>query len=250
MGIWLFPLMDTGVSEIRFFTHSLQAQAFVDKNGVLRGKAHGGKRAFNLEVVREMKGLLNHTGKIKVLPFIRGLKQVQKRSDMAFFNVSRTPDREDSVKWVGPFQVEKDYFYEMKKDPTGIRTLEDARHVDGICVLGNGVHHRILEEKGFENIESHTSYVGCFRMLKAGRVALTVSAESTVAKKLQQTGISPDEIWQTPVILLESGGYIAFSKNISDRVIRQWQAAFDRLKTSGRFEQLYRHYFLPRPYHK
>ncbi|WP_230425629.1 transporter substrate-binding domain-containing protein [Spartinivicinus ruber] len=83
-------------------------------------------------------------------------------------------------------------------------------------------------------------------MLKSKRVNLTPSASSTVNKKLKEAGIITKNIRQTPVILLESSGYIAFSKNISDEIISKWQGVFEHLKQSGKYKQLYKQYFLPK----
>ena len=231
--------------EIFFLTHSLQGQTYVDIKGDLRGKEHAGKRAFYLEVVRAMMVSMKYHRKIEEYPFVRGLRMVQKDSDMALFNVSRTPDREATVKWVGPLQVETDYFYEMKNSPTGITSLEDAKKVDEICVLNGAIHHKILLKNDFANLFTNVSYANCFKMLKAGRVNLTLSARSSVSEKLKDAGIGLDQIHQTPVLLLESGGYIAFSKNIPDSIVQKWQEALDQLKKSGKYQLLYKQYFLP-----
>ncbi len=168
---------------------------------------------------------------------------VQKGDNIAFFNVSRTPGREHTVKWVGPLQKETDYFYEMKDEPTGITQLEDAKKVAGICVLNGSIHETILRQNNFTNIFTNPSYIGCFKMLKLGRVSLTPSAETLVGKRMEQAGLTPDQVRQTPVVLLESEGYIAFSKNIADEVIRKWQHALDQLIESGRYQQLFNEYY-------
>ncbi|MGD9950646.1 MAG: substrate-binding periplasmic protein [Desulfobulbus sp.] len=232
-------------TEISFLTHSLQGQAYFDKKGELRGKEHAGKRAFYLEVVREMMVIMKHPRKIEEYPFIRGLRIVQKDSNRALFNVSKIPEREGTVKWVGPILVEKDYFYEMKNSPTGVTSLEDAKNVDKICVLNGGVHHNVLLKNEFSNLITNISYVNCFKMLKNGRVNLTISASDTVSEKLKEAGMELDQIKQIPFILLESGGYIAFSNNISDNIIQKWQDTFDLLKKSGKYQLLYKLYFLP-----
>ena len=241
----LFFSLQLSASEVIFLTHSLQEQAILDNNGELRGKEHAGKRAFTIEVVREMMRIMKHPRKIEEYPFVRGLRRVQQEDNIAFFNVSRTPEREGTVKWVGPTQMETDYFYEMKNAPTGITSLEDAKKVDAICVLNGAVHHNLLLENNFTNLVTNTSYVNCFKMLKTGRVNLTPSASSAVSKKLEQAGIELDQIQKTPVVLVESGGYIAFSKSIPDNIVQKWQDAFDQLKKSGRYQTLYHLYFLP-----
>ncbi|WP_020405606.1 substrate-binding periplasmic protein [Hahella ganghwensis] len=231
--------------EIQFFTHSLQNQTFIDKHGELRGKEHAGKRAFGVELIRAMMDLLEHPHAITEVPFKRGLYFAQQSPRSAFFNLSRTPERERTVKWVGPIQVEEDYFYEMKKAPTGVTTLEDAKNVAKICVLNGAVHHTILSNHYFTNIEVASSYVHCFKMLELGRVQLTPSASSSVLHKLKEAGIAPEKVQQTPVLLLQSGGYLVFSKDVDDAEIAQWQQALEQLKASGEYQRLYQRYFLP-----
>jgi hypothetical protein len=108
-------------SDIRILTHSLSGQTYVDENGELRGEKHAGKRAFNLELVREMMIILKHRKDITKIPLKRGLIMIQKDINIGLFNVSKTPERENIFKWVGPLQIEVDYFDEMKNAPTGIK---------------------------------------------------------------------------------------------------------------------------------
>jgi polar amino acid transport system substrate-binding protein len=187
---------------------------------------------------------LNHSKDIKEIPFKRGLIQVQNNSNIAFFNVSRTSERENSVKWVGPLQQETDYFYELKTNPTGIKTLEDAKKVKNICVMLGSIHETILRKNNFTNIHTNHNYIGCFKMLKLGRVDLTPTSGRTGLRTIERAGLSPDKVQQTPVVLLDSEGYLAFSKNIPDKIIKNWQDALDHIKSSGKYQQLYDQYYL------
>lgn len=230
--------------DIQFITHSSEEQTYFDGKGELRGKKHAGKRAFYVEVVREMMSLMNHPKKINHIPLKRGLLMIQNDMNVALFNVSQTPKRKKRFKWVGPIREEADYFYEMKIAPTGITTLEDAKKVKSICVLNGGVHENFLRKNNFTNIDTNNSYIGCFKMLKERRVKLTPTDCSTISGKLKQAGISPDQIRQTPVILLVSKGYLAFSINIPDKIIQKWQNAFEKIKKSGKYQYLFEQYLL------
>ena len=249
-----FPivLLLVGASEVpatqlKILTHSVAGYTYVDSSGTLRGKKHGGKRAFNLELVRELQIRLGvHSDFIEV-PFKMGWQQVQSGPDVVFFNVSRTASREELVKWVGPLQLDTSYLYKMKDNPVQVNTLEEAKEVEAICVLRGGMHFNTLKKKGFNNLLENSSYSQCFQMLAAGRVSLTPSAEGSLGSKLKKAGVAPDQVEQTPVLVSKVGGYIAFSKHIPDSVIDQWQAALDALKRSGKYQQLYREYFLLTP---
>ena len=232
-------------SEIQFMTHNIQGKTYQDGNGELRGIKHSGRRAFNLELVREMMVLLNYPIKIIDIPFKRGLLYVQSKQDHALFNVTRKPSRENTVKWVGPLQSDKAYFYELKSAPTEIQTLEDAKKIKGICVLNGNIHDEFLQKSGFDNLMRNNSYAGCFKMLAHNRVSLTPSSALSLNERLKAAGISPQDIERTPVLLFNTDGYLAFSKNISDDVVNQWQNALDKLKRSGKYDQLVQEYLLP-----
>lgn len=241
----LFSTTEVAAGEIQFLTHSIKGYTHIDPSGELRGNKNGGKRAFNLELVREMMSLVGFSGKFIEIPFKMGFQQVRTESDFALFNVSRTLEREHLVKWVGPLQMDISYLYEMKENPTGVQDMDDAKKVDAICVLRGGVHYKTLRKNGFTNLVENNSYVQCFQMLAENRVNLTPSATDSLPGKLQQAGIRPEYIQQTPVLVSRVEGYIALSNNIPDSVVEKWQNALDQLKQSGKYQQLYNDYFLP-----
>lgn len=227
-----------------FITHNTQGKVYTDENNELRGKKHAGRRAFNVELVREMMILMNHPRVILDYPFKRGMKTVLEKPNSALFNVTRKPSREDMVKWVGPLQEDITYFFEMKNAPTSIQTLDDAKKVESVCVLNGGIYEIFLKKNNFKNLISVNSYAQCFKMLKKGRVALTSSSLLALPQRLKDANIQNDTIKRTPVFLFKTQGYLAFSKDISDEKIHQWQNALDSLKKSGVYDQLVRDYLL------
>jgi len=232
-------------ADIKFLTHSCESQVKTDEKGELRGVEHAGKRGFYVELVREMMKVMKVRQKIYEVPLARGMLFVQKENDYVLFNVIRIPERENTVKWVGPIWTDASYLYEFKKAPTGIKTLEDAKKVKSIGVVRGGVHEKTLLSMGFTNTIPVTEYKQTYQMLIAGRINLFPAASISLEKTLKDEGINPDDIQKTPVSIAGTSGYITFSKNISDEVINQWQKVFDQIKKSGKYKQLYDLYFLP-----
>lgn len=223
-------------SRITFLTHSLGEQSYLEGAKILRGKEHGGRRAFDIELVREMMLLVGERAEIEEIPFKRGLMLVQSSPDYALFNVNRTEEREHTVKWVGPLQSSITHFYENAKAPTGIKSMEDAKRVGSICVMRGNVHHRYLERQGFTNIYPVNSYASCIDMLILGRVSITPL--SNLSALAESKNPEATLVKKTPVKVMESEGYLAFSKNTSDALIEEWQAALDEIKASGRYDEL------------
>ena len=224
-------------------THDLAGQAYVDQeNWELRGIEHSGKRAFNLEVVREIMLAIGNKGRIREVSFAQGMQALSSRPDTVFFNVYRTPQREARFKWVGPLQREIDYLYGLRSSgPIG--GLAEARQVPAICTVDGSQHHATLLELGFKNIVPVRTYLQCFAMLKEGAVTLAVSSEETLLRKLRQTELPASDISRVSEPLLQSAGYIAFSPDIDDTTVRKWQAALNALISSGRFQELHERYY-------
>lgn len=238
----LLSCSDTAqATELTFLTHSLGEQAYVDDDGQLRGKERGGRRAFYIELVREMMQITGHPKAIAVMPFKRALLLVQSTPGHALFNVNRTDERENTLKWVGPLQSSVSYLYDNINRPTGVKTVEEAKAVESICVMRGNVHHRYLESQGFGNLYLANSYVSCIRMLALGRVSMTPLSNLSLVTS-QPTDTEFRDLHNTSVKLMESEGYLAFSKETPDEVVMTWQGALDKLKASGRYDELLEQY--------
>ncbi len=246
LSLVIFSFGTVSADEITFLTHSSAGRYYLDDNGDIRGKKHAGKRAFNIELVREMMIIMKHSTRLEHVPLKRGLLLITtNEKPYGLFNIGRRPYREGKMKWVGPLQTDKVYLYELKNTPTGITTLEDAQKVDFICVLNGTTHDTFLTEKNFPNIYRSSSYEACFKMLVNKRVNLTPISHNSLIPVLKKANISPDLIRRVPVLLFENQGQLAFTNLVPDSVVQQWQNALDQLKQSGRYDQLIQAYLLP-----
>lgn len=244
---WLTLLGAATVSatELKFSTHSSERETTLDAKGEVRGIEHGGKRAFYVELVRELMDVVGTRSAIEHVPFARGLLRVQSEDNHAFFYLVRTPDRETTIKWVGPLdQGGFSYFYEMASARTGIKTLEDAKAVESIAVLRASVHETTLTALGFKNLYPVNSYASALLMLQKKRVNLTPSGVEGMRDRLRETGVPPEDVVQTPVVATETVGYLGFSKNVPDAVVAKWQAALNQVRKSGRYDQIYKRYYV------
>ena len=233
-------------AEITFMTHSTEDKVYLDEKGEMRGKPHEGRRAFAVEVVRAMMERVGRKDKrFLIVPFKRGLQQVQNGKNMALFNVFRRPNREHTVKWVGPLQEDISSLYEALNHPTDVTSLEEARKVDSICVLNGNYHHDYLMEKKFSNVVVNTSYANCFRMLIIGRVDLAALGDTAFSGLIGTVGI-PGTAVRPVAEIFRTTGYLIMSKNIPDPVIEQWQNALDELRSNGTYHRLEREFLLDR----
>lgn len=233
----MLALLPAHGADWQVYTHSLGNQAH-SVDGTLHGVAHAGKRAFHVELVRELLKEVGLPDEMVEVPLARGLLLLQSRPHVVLFNLSRAPDREHLVHWVGPTLEETDYLYELKAQPTGIREIGDATALT-VCVLNGSSHDRLLVARGFTRLRRANSYAGCFRMLAAGRVRLVASADSDLASKLADAGVNADQVTPSAVSLGQDRGYIALSRQTSAEDVQRWCDALERLKRDGRYQQLH-----------
>ena len=224
-------------SNTTFMTHSVEGKVYINTLGELRGKKDGGRRAFNIELVREMMILMEHPVKFEIVPFKRG-KVALKEPNMALFNITRTEAREHLYKWVGPLQVDNVYFYQSTNNRPYIQSFSQARFVDRICVMRGTTQYENLNSQGFTNLFEINNWATCLRMVASGRMDLVPVSDSLLDAMMREAGVSLDDIQRTSVLVQINTGYIAFSQDHTDAVIHKWQMALDELKASGRYEEL------------
>lgn len=226
---------------IRFFTHNLGDAAYIGADGFLHGHPHMGRRAFFVEIVRAMMEEAGSVQPIQEVSISRGFSLLM-QGNSAFFNVARTEERSDRYKWVGPVAIFSLYFYEHKERPTGIKSLEDAKSINAICVVTSHVRVSYLTQRGFKNLLKTPSNENCANLLTFGRVDLiSASYYPWFASDPQLS----NQIKRTPVVITEHSANIAFSKNLPDAVVAHWQQALDRVKNSPRYEQIRTTYLVP-----
>lgn len=229
---------------IQFYTHSSGTETYT-KNGQLRGLEHSGRRAYYVEFIREVMKLMEVPLSIQNVPLPRGLSYVQNQPNIAYFNVSRIPDRENKVIWVAPLLQSKVFFFESAKFPTSIRSIEDAKQVRLIAVVRNSVHDKSLKRIGFTNLYPVTSYMQARDMLLKGRIDLIVYAD------FYSRDYEIDKSWHgvinTGVKAYESTGYLVFSKDIPARTVEKWRKAMHEVKSSEHHQLLLKKYLYPKP---
>ena len=240
--LWFSLALPVPAAGLPIYTHSCGTEVTREPDGI-HGVPHGGKRAFYVELVRAILAEMGTTAKIEEIPLARGLAMLQHGDDLVLFNITRSPEREQAMSWVGPISEETDRLYERKSDPTGIRTLEDARTLP-VCVLNGNVDDAVLRRNGFNNLSRSLDYEGCFRMLGVGHVRLVASADLGLEQKLTRAGVSEDTVVATPAVVIQQDGYIAMPKRTPGSETQRWNAALAKIRQSGKYAQLFARYAL------
>lgn len=240
LALWVCVPQAVDAQGWNLYTHSVGEQGEI-RNGELRGRPHAGKRAYYLELVRALKAEKGMADPIEEVPLARGLRLVQTQPQVAFFNLNRSPERENTVRWVGPISQENFYLYEGTQTPTQVKRLDEATHLP-VCAVNGTVAEQVLRQQGFSQLSRHNSYAGCFRMLAFGRVKLVASAEISLTQQLRDAQLLPDQVRATPAIVHSAQGYIALSPTTPEAEVASWQEALAQLQRTGKLRTLYSRY--------
>ncbi len=180
---------------------------------------------------------------IKIYPWIRAYKKIQKTPNSILFTTTRTQEREKIFKWVGPIFVMQFNIYAMKNRNIKISSFEDIRNYQ-IGTLRGDVTEDLLIKKTGMNIsmfQRANKNLLITKMLSVRRVDLAVYSEDTLITTTQEAGINIDEI--EPVFILDKKSmYYAFHKDTPDSVIAKFQSIFDSLKENGKVAEIFQSY--------
>ncbi len=223
--IVLFNCSFAGSVEILLYTEDTPPVNYLDENGKPAGLA--------VDLVREIIRRTKAADNIKVQPWSRSYRMLlRNQPNTALFSTHRSAQRELLFKWVGPLLYKKVVLYKAKGSPLVIKSLDDARKVDAIGTYRDDSKEQFLEQNGFDNLARSARDELNPRKLSAGRIDLWISTSIQSKLTTAAAGINPDNIVPA-VSLFEQGMYVAFSLSTSDKIVAQWQLAFEQMELDG-----------------
>ena len=222
-------------TEIKLMTEILAPYQYMDGDKLVGS---------SVEIVERIQQRLKLHQPLKVYPWSRGIKILEKKPNTALFSMMRTPEREHRFKWVGPLQQARLVFFKKRGMPYTIRSLDDARQLHAIGVTREAVEHQLLRSHGFTNlvIDSTGSYVNNLQKLIHKEIDLWAVPRGPGIYSAHLNGVADQIEPIDNVVIHTSAMYIAFSKKTDDRIIRRWQQALDALKASGEIAAIQRKY--------
>ncbi len=198
-----------------------------------------------VEILLEKTGIQPVRGKILLWPWKRAYQTALKEENVLLFTTTRSSQREDLFKWVGPIYPREQWIFKLKeRTDIQVDSLEDAKHYT-IIDVENSANYQFLLKHGFEpgkNLLSTNTWDSKIKMLLAGRVELVSYIPLELAYRLRQIGKKYEMV---EPLFLASGDlwyYLAFSKGTADEVVDRFQQALDTIKQDGTYDALLEKY--------
>jgi polar amino acid transport system substrate-binding protein len=207
-------------------------------NFISKGELSGS----SVEMVNEMRKRMGLKEEIKVIPWARGYSMLESKPNIVLFSTTRTEEREDKFKWVGPLLRIDWNFYAKADSDIVINSLEDAKKVNKIGTYINDAREEYLVKNGFTNLESVTDQRLNVKKLMSNRIDIFVSSSIGIDEVLKDAGYKYSDVKEL-YVLKNVELYIAFSKTTDDKVVSQWQNAFDSMVKDGTYAKIYNKWY-------
>jgi len=192
---------------------------------------------FAVEILHEIMQRLGRADTIEFDDWDVAYERALTEPNTVLWPPSRTPEREELFKWVGPLIPEKIVLFARKDSGLVINSLEDAKRVGSIATVTGYASEKLLKQKGFSNLVSQRSPIQGPDALKFGRVDLWINSNITMKQTALDANVDP-ELFEPLFVVKEISSYLAFSKFIPDEVVNRWQTQLDDMKRDGSWERI------------
>jgi len=193
------------------------------------------------DVVQEIQRRLGNQDTIEVKPWARSYRETQSGANNVLFSTTRTRAREHLFKWVGPVVEVQGGLFVLRSNTLALQSLADAKKLKRIIVVRDWYLQQILTEHGFSNLTLVTNPTQMLDMLMRNRADAIVSENVSLPYQLRQLGYDPAQV-KMAMVIAQNYGYIAFSPQTQDAIVRNWQEALDEMKLDGSFAAIYQHW--------
>ena len=203
-----------------------------------------GLSGISIDLVREIQKRIGNKNEIKVFPWKRGYNITLKKSGYALFLTTRSKQRENLFKWVGPVASMKLVFFKnvYRKD-LKINSMDDAKKVKSIVVAEKTIAYEKLTEYKFKNLEINSLANYSLKKLQENKVDLYPVEYDAFVYKLKEMGLEDIIVpVQMKEPIYESQLYIAFNKQTDEKTILKWQKALDEIKADGTYSEILKRY--------
>lgn len=179
---------------------------------------------------------------IQMLPWARAYRMLEKVENSVLFSMTRSEERENLFRWVGPLFKNTTYLIAAKKQNIKISSPEELHNYQFGTIrddaselflsrLGVGVDH-------FSRLDNTQSNL---RMLNAGRIDFIVSGWEAFVSDVNATGLNRAD-FEKVYVVDSSDVSIAFHRDTPDWIIQTFQQALDDIKAEGLYDRIVKKY--------
>lgn len=180
---------------------------------------------------------------VEVMSWSRAYNLALRDANTCIYSISKGAEREQHFQWIGAISYSLTSIYSLKKrHDIQIKTLEDAKKYT-IAVTKDDITHHFLLSRGFKEGEQLYVIENVYSMLNIlkGRknIDLIIVNDTILKYRAEESGVPFIELkkqLELPELPLDF--YLACSKKTDKAVADQLAASLQKLKDSGKFQQI------------
>jgi len=191
------------------------------------------------EKIREMLARAGYAYKIDVLPWKRAFTMAQRDPYTCVYPTSRTPEREQQFKWVGPTDEAEWVLMGRAGRQYNVHSLDDARKLR-IGTYNGDARDEFLRARGFE-VDGAQNDASNPKKLLLDRIDLwAVGVRNNDLSALSQFAAAEQIV---PVLTFHHVKvYLACNPSVPDAMVARMNAALDAMRKDGTFARLEKKY--------
>jgi polar amino acid transport system substrate-binding protein len=238
------------ISAITLFTVSCKKEDIAGLDLVLLGETlkpynydeNGQAKGITREVVQEILNRLELTKTIESAEdWDYLLNRAKNEDNIVLFTTGLTEERKDLFKWVGPIALWNTDFIGLESSNLIINSMDEAEGMLSIGVVKSYSTTEILKNLGFINLVEYDTMEAMIEALYKGNVKVVFENGIMFQTTARAMGKEPSQL-KILFTYASTQGYLAFSKNISDKIVATWQNTLDEIKDEGLFQEIYDRY--------
>lgn len=191
------------------------------------------------EKIREMLARTGYAYKIDVLPWKRAFTMAQRDPYTCVYSTSRTPEREQQFKWVGPTDEAEWVLMGRAGRKYNVHSLDDARKLR-IGTYNGDARDEFLRARGFD-VDGASDNAANPKKLMLDRIDLwAVGVRNNDLSAMAQFA-APEQL--VPVLTFHHVKvYLACNPSVPDEMVGRMNAALDAMRKDGTFTRLEKKY--------
>ncbi|KIH76881.1 ABC-type amino acid transport substrate-binding protein [Geoalkalibacter ferrihydriticus] len=188
---------------------------------------------------------VDHWLEIDDVSFTELYNKTKAGPNRAIIGINYAESRKDDFKWVGPINRSGFHVYTKKGAVSGAGQAV-AKEIPRIAAVPGWLETTTLEDQGFTNLEYFNSYEEAFTAFENDHVEAIATDLMQLAYRVRgKYSITAD--FDTVYSYKSAFYYMAFSKDVDDRLISSMQSALDELIISGTVYATLKKYFSTAP---
>lgn len=196
------------------------------------------------EILKRVNSKQNKSD-IELISWSRAYNIVQKKKNTILFSMTRTNEREELFKWVGPIAHTVSGLIAKKEKSIKINSLADLKKYKVGAVL-NDIGEQILlnENVSKENIDTTSgsnALIKSIRKLDANRIDMFSYSVEVAFWEMKSNNVDISK-YENVFDIKKLGLYLAFEKNTPDWIIKMFQDSLDEIKQDGTYENILKRY--------